>query len=161
MGGSSDPDHRSLLASVPDPSSHKATRDPAQDGKSNAGQKRFRSSPGVYRTTNIAVGDVFDEGSASFRDGLYNSPEVGVYGYDRSAPDGSLASTLIGDSWTSEPAAGYDAIDQIPQPVFSDVSDLEPVYSFSSHSSYQRGRTVFARSRYTPGQSPTHASAYQ
>lgn len=38
------------------------------------------------------------------------------------------------------------------EPVFSDVSDLEPVYSFSSRSSYQRGRAVFAQSRYTPGE---------
>ncbi|KAM3608943.1 uncharacterized protein V6R79_007215 [Siganus canaliculatus] len=41
---------------------------------------------------------------------------------------------------------------QHPAPVFSDVSDLEPVYSFSSRSRYLRGRAVYAESRYTPGE---------
>ncbi|KAJ3587133.1 hypothetical protein NHX12_013523 [Muraenolepis orangiensis] len=35
--------------------------------------------------------------------------------------------------------------------VWSDVSDLEPVYSFSSKSSYQHGRHVSIRTSYTPG----------
>ncbi|XP_047195875.1 uncharacterized protein LOC118109499 isoform X2 [Hippoglossus stenolepis] len=39
-----------------------------------------------------------------------------------------------------------------PELVFSDVSDLEPVYSFSSRSKYLRGRAVFSQSRYTPGE---------
>lgn len=50
------------------------------------------------------------------------------------------------ESWISESAAGVD----MDEPVFSDVSDLEPLFSISSRSRYQRGRAVFAQSRYTP-----------
>lgn len=39
-----------------------------------------------------------------------------------------------------------------PEPVFSDVSDLEPVSSFSSRSRYQRGRAVYSQTTYTPGE---------
>ena len=38
------------------------------------------------------------------------------------------------------------------EPVLSDVSDLEPVYSFSSRSRYLGGRAVFSQTRYTPGE---------
>ncbi|KAK0141295.1 hypothetical protein N1851_021692 [Merluccius polli] len=36
--------------------------------------------------------------------------------------------------------------------VLSEVSDLEPVYSFSSRSRYQHGRRVFVQTTYTPGE---------
>ncbi|XP_028286010.1 uncharacterized protein LOC114451533 isoform X2 [Parambassis ranga] len=36
------------------------------------------------------------------------------------------------------------------EPVLSDVSGLEPVYSFGSRSRYQRGRMVYAETSYTP-----------
>ncbi|XP_068579873.1 uncharacterized protein [Cebidichthys violaceus] len=143
MGVSSDPGSSSFpLPSLPNPSSNKATGHPApQDGSSSAGPRGFS-------------GNAFDGGSTSLKDGRYNSPEVNAYagyGYDGSAPDGSLGSAYVGDSGISEPADGYDAVDEIPEPVFSDVSDLEPVYSFSSRSSYQRGRAVIAQTRYNPG----------
>ncbi|KAJ3587137.1 hypothetical protein NHX12_013527 [Muraenolepis orangiensis] len=44
-----------------------------------------------------------------------------------------------------------DSEDVEEGPVWSDVSDLEPVYSFSSKSSYQHGRHVSIRTSYTPG----------
>ncbi|XP_019964571.2 uncharacterized protein [Paralichthys olivaceus] len=53
----------------------------------------------------------------------------------------------------SEAVARYYAA-EAPEPVFSDVSDLEPVYSFSSRSRYNRGRAVFSQTRYTPGEPP-------
>ncbi|KAK9517309.1 hypothetical protein VZT92_025192 [Zoarces viviparus] len=141
-GVSSDPDSSLPLPRLPNPSSHKATRHPAPQISS------FSAGPGSFSS------NAFAGGSTSFKDGHHNSPEVGAYagfGYDRSAPDGSLGSASVGDSWSSEPADGYDAVEEIPEPVFSDVSDLEPVYSFSSRSRYQRGRAVLAQTRYNPG----------
>ncbi|XP_030205835.1 uncharacterized protein LOC115538318 [Gadus morhua] len=44
------------------------------------------------------------------------------------------------------------------EPVLSDVSDLEPVYHFSSRSRYQQGRQAFFLTRYNPGE-PTVGSA--
>lgn len=158
LGVSSDPDSSSPLPSPPNPSSE-ATELPApQDDLSSAG-------PGGDSSTDVAVDNGFDGGYANLEDEPLNSPEVSEdglayarYGYDGSAPGGnyggsygSSGSAYVGDSWTSGPANGYDAGDD-PEPVFSDVSDLEPVYSFSSRSSYQRGRAVFAQTRYTPGE---------
>ncbi|XP_059925628.1 uncharacterized protein LOC132470776 isoform X1 [Gadus macrocephalus] len=44
------------------------------------------------------------------------------------------------------------------EPVLSDVSDLDPVYHFSSRSRYQQGRRAFFLTRYNPGE-PTVGSA--
>ena len=38
------------------------------------------------------------------------------------------------------------------EPVLSDVSDLDPVYRFSSRSRYQNGRQAFFLTRYSPGE---------
>ncbi|CAL8383232.1 unnamed protein product [Boreogadus saida] len=38
------------------------------------------------------------------------------------------------------------------EPVLSDVSDLDPVYHFSSRSRYQQGRRAFFLTRYNPGE---------
>lgn len=43
------------------------------------------------------------------------------------------------------------------EPFFTDSSALMPVYTSSSRSRYQRGRAVFAQTRYTPGD-PFYAS---
>ncbi|XP_027128362.1 glycine-rich cell wall structural protein 1.8-like isoform X2 [Larimichthys crocea] len=74
--------------------------------------------------------------------GGYSGYEGGSYGYVAPHDESSNFGPAIGDG------AGYEN----PEPVFSDVSDLEPVYSYSSRSSYQRGQATFAQSRYTPGE---------
>ena len=77
--------------------------------------------------------------------------------YDGSAPGGSYSagygfvSAPQDENRSSGSATSYVSPDENPQPVFSDVSDLEPVYAFSSRSSYQRGRALFAQTRYIPG----------
>ena len=84
---------------------------------------------------------------------ISNEGPYAGYGHDDSAPGGSYggsASAYEGNSGSSGPATGYDAGQENPEPVFSDVSDLEPIYSYKSRSSYQRGRKVFAQTRYTP-----------
>uniref|UniRef100_A0A671XXL6 Uncharacterized protein n=1 Tax=Sparus aurata TaxID=8175 RepID=A0A671XXL6_SPAAU len=119
-----------------------------------------------YGSTNMAGGEAFSSGYSS-----YNSPEVGQYGvayaasrYDVAAPAGgygggygSSAGVYGGESSYGFAPAPQDEVwssgsagEEISEPVFSDVSDLEPVYSFSSRSKYQRGRAVFAQTRYTP-----------
>ncbi|XP_041651285.1 loricrin-like [Cheilinus undulatus] len=103
---------------------------------------------------------------------VYANPEAGYgapsTGYGSSALGSGYGGGLAGgyegvgshgfvsapgyESWSSGSAAGYDAGSEEPQQVFSDVSELEPVYAFSSRSSYQRGRAVFGQTRYTPGE---------
>ncbi|XP_049431262.1 uncharacterized protein LOC125888103 [Epinephelus fuscoguttatus] len=133
MGVSSDSGSSFPQPSLSNPSSDKAAELPApQDAISSAGAGSYSGSPVYYSGANMAAGNAFYGGYASSGDERY--------GYDNSAPSGGYGS--VGDS--------YDGGDENSEPVFSDVSDLEPVYSFSSRSSYQRGRAVFAQTRYSP-----------
>ncbi|XP_036943462.1 uncharacterized protein LOC119013238 [Acanthopagrus latus] len=158
-GMSSGPGSSSPLPSLTNPSFDKATELPAQDV--------VYYSPGSFGSTGMAEGEAFSGGYSS-----YSSPEVGRYGaayaasrYDvAAAPAGSYvggygSSAGVyggGDSYgfatapQDEVWSSGSAGEEILEPVFSDVSDLEPVYSFSSRSNYQRGRAVFAQTRYTP-----------
>ncbi|XP_070829268.1 RNA-binding protein FUS-like [Chaetodon trifascialis] len=174
-GGSSDLGSSSSLPSLSYPSFNPAAGLPApRDTVSSAGPVSYSSTPVIYSSNaNIAGGEAFDSGYTGF------SPAVGEYGaayeastwYDGSAPGGSYggsygssASAYAGDgsygfvlapqdeSLSSGSAAGYGAGDENPEPVLSDLSDLEPVYSFSSRSRYQHGRSVFAETSYTPGE---------
>lgn len=43
-------------------------------------------------------------------------------------------------------------VKESPEPILSDVSDLEPVNSYRSHSSNQQERNMFSQIRYTPGE---------
>ncbi|XP_041651288.1 probable peroxisomal membrane protein PEX13 [Cheilinus undulatus] len=123
----------------------------------------------VYGSPSMAGGST--GGHAGFG-AVYSNPEAGYgapsTGYGSSAPGSGYGGGLAGgyegvgshgfvsapgyESWSSGSAAGYDAGSEEPQQVFSDVSELEPVYAFSSRSSYQRGRAVFGQTRYTPGE---------
>uniref|UniRef100_A0A8C5CCX7 Secreted protein n=1 Tax=Gadus morhua TaxID=8049 RepID=A0A8C5CCX7_GADMO len=61
----------------------------------------------------------------------------------------------------SDMDAGDSVWEETPEeeePVLSDVSDLDPVYHFSSRSRYQQGRQAFFLTRYNPGE-PTVGSA--
>ncbi|KAM7396144.1 hypothetical protein PAMP_019211 [Pampus punctatissimus] len=161
-GVSSDPGSSSSLPRLPNPSSDKSSGFPApQDALSSSG-------PGSYSGLNMAGGNEYYSGYTGFRDESYKSPEVGHYGAPYAAPQssgyggygyGGYASSgtgyegdvsygfAPGDDWSSGSATSHG---ETPEPVFSDVSFLEPVYSFSSRSRYQRGRRVFAQTRYTP-----------
>ncbi|XP_049930260.1 uncharacterized protein LOC126408631 [Epinephelus moara] len=146
MGVSSDSGSSFPQPSLSNPSSDKAAELPApQDAISSAGAGSYSGSPVYYSGANMAAGNAFYGGYASFGDERY--------GYENSAPSGGYggsASAYVGDSWSSGSANSYDGGDENSEPVFSDVSDLEPVYSFNSRSSYQRGRAVFAQTRYSP-----------
>ncbi|XP_073328588.1 uncharacterized protein [Pagrus major] len=158
-GMSAGPGSSSSL-SITNPSFDKATELPAPQDATYYG-------PGSYGSTNVAGGEAFSSGYSS-----YNSPEVSQYGlgyaaspYDVGAPAGSYSggygssagvygghgSFGFAPAPRDEDGSSGSAGSEIPEPVFSDVSDLEPVYSFSSRSNYQRGRAVFAQTRYTPG----------
>ncbi|XP_041651847.1 keratin, type I cytoskeletal 9-like [Cheilinus undulatus] len=84
------------------------------------------------------------------------APGSSYGGYDAGAYEGESSSGLVSapgyESWSAGSSTGYGEGAEEPQQVFSDVSELEPVYAFSSRSSYQRGRAVFAQTRYTPGE---------
>ncbi|XP_056243243.1 prisilkin-39-like [Seriola aureovittata] len=136
----------------------------------------YASPPSGYDGS--APSGSYTGGYASPPSGYYGSAPSGSYtggyasppsGYDGSAPSGSYtggyASSDSGyagsssygyvgpqDEASSGSATNTGAGLETPEPVFSDVSDLEPVYSFSSRSGYQRGREVFSQTRYTPGE---------
>lgn len=73
-------------------------------------------------------------------------------------PRSSRSNEMVGDDWftsgyTGGNSAYTDTSGEENKPVFSDVSGLEPVYTTGSRSRYQRGRSVFAQTRYTPTES--------
>ncbi|KAK5850074.1 hypothetical protein PBY51_014356 [Eleginops maclovinus] len=153
-GVSSYPGSSSHLPGLPIPRSNKAPELPApQEARSSAGHGSYRARD-FNSSPNMAVGKA---DYANLRNERYNSPEVSdpevAYagnGYDSSAQVvgyGNSASTEERVGLNSEPAG-----EEEPEPVFSDVSGLEPVYSFSSRSRYQRGRSIVAHTRYIPGQ---------
>lgn len=52
----------------------------------------------------------------------------------------------------AEVAGNYGA--EAAEPIFSDVSDLDPVYTFKSRSRYSQGRATFFHSHYEPAEHP-------
>ncbi|KAJ3600953.1 hypothetical protein NHX12_031926 [Muraenolepis orangiensis] len=79
--------------------------------------------------------------------------------------NGGYSSNDGNPAWANNEGQDSGANDPIPDwaqgssedpeedgPVLSDVSDLEPVYSFSSRSRYQQASNSFVQSRYTPGE---------
>ncbi|KAL6113890.1 uncharacterized protein ACO6RY_04783 [Pungitius sinensis] len=90
-------------------------------------------------------------------------------GYDRPAPASELDNSWYGyggvgsagPAFYSTSSGSTDrgsavfpdaAEEEASKPVFSDVSDLEPVYSFKSRSRYNNGRRQFTQTRYIPGE---------
>ncbi|XP_040894444.1 prisilkin-39-like isoform X2 [Toxotes jaculatrix] len=149
----------SSLSSLPIPSSYVAT-----GGSADSGYPSFRdegySSPGVVYAASHTGG--YDSGAPSAGYGGYGG--YGGYsggyggGYGGSAGGYAVSGSYGfdpapgGEDLSVGPAVGDGAGVEAPEPVFSDVSDLEPVYSFGSRSSYQRGRSVFAQTSYIPGE---------
>lgn len=73
-------------------------------------------------------------------------------------PRSYRSNKMVGDDWftigyTGGNGAYTGTSSEENKPVFSDVSGLEPVYTTGSRSRYQRGRAVFAQTRYTPTES--------
>uniref|UniRef100_A0A3Q3XLH1 Uncharacterized protein n=1 Tax=Mola mola TaxID=94237 RepID=A0A3Q3XLH1_MOLML len=110
---------------------------PQVGGTNNAAYDGGHVRPQVGGTNNAA----YDGGHVRPQVGGTNSANRGNSYSDSAAPY---------EAWNSGYAASYDA--EGAEPVFSDVSDLDPVYSYSSRSRYQRGRAVFAQTRYIPGE---------
>uniref|UniRef100_A0A668SVR7 Uncharacterized protein n=1 Tax=Oreochromis aureus TaxID=47969 RepID=A0A668SVR7_OREAU len=112
-----------------------------------------------------------DTGTYPMQEGAFfydHSQESANYeaddGYDHIAtgssagPRSSRSNEMVGDDWftsgyTGGNSAYADTSGEENKPVFSDVSGLEPVYTTGSRSRYQRGRSVFAQTRYTPTES--------
>ncbi|XP_034398064.1 circumsporozoite protein-like [Cyclopterus lumpus] len=65
---------------------------------------------------------------------------------------GSIGTGL--SSSNSGSTGGEDGFveDERPQPVFSNMSNMEPVYTLRSRSGYRNGRRHFSKTRYTPGE---------
>ncbi|XP_053175974.1 prisilkin-39-like [Scomber japonicus] len=117
----------------------------------------------------VPAGKKYGSGAADpgWRSVAYNRPVASSYGaaypasqpsgYDSGAPHGGYGYGGYASSGSgSAGGASYDFVAssgaENPEPVFSDVSDLEPVYAFSSHSRYQQGRAMYTKTRYTPGE---------
>ncbi|XP_035006809.2 uncharacterized protein LOC118103799 isoform X2 [Hippoglossus stenolepis] len=152
--GNSGSDGSSPLPSQLNPSY--AREVPAQDAGSFSGRQDF------YSTTTKT--DELDDGSESYAAYEYD-PAASADNDGRSDgeyPQRQPVETRDDDSIADAEAEADALVNQDsdaaveaarnPESVFSDVSDLEPVYSFSSRSKYLRGRAVFSQSRYTPGE---------
>ncbi|CAK6980860.1 prisilkin-39-like [Scomber scombrus] len=153
-GVSSDPGSSSSLSSVLNPSSGKPHRlSAAQNAPSHAAPGSYSRPAGdnYFGNRNVRYNSpvVTTYGAASQPSGYDSGASRGNYGYGSyaSAGSGSAGDASYGFVTSS------DAGDEGPEPVFSDVSDLEPVYSSSSRSRYQRGRAMYTKTRYTPGES--------
>nr|XP_046249282.1 probable peroxisomal membrane protein PEX13 isoform X2 [Scatophagus argus] len=162
-------------AKTPGPGSYGSDTNMAEGPAFSSDEYRFRDehySPEVG-TYGVAYGSSefsgYDSGApSSSYSGGYGSYSGGygssAGGYGSSAGGyGSSASaygeddsygfeTPRDESWGSGPATFYGTSDENPEPFFSDVSDLEPVYSSSTRSRYQRGRSVYSQISYTPGE---------
>ncbi|KAL7391039.1 hypothetical protein ABVT39_003281 [Epinephelus coioides] len=101
-------------------------------------------------TSGIKLGSVGGGATGSFSSGYASS--VGS-GYDNSGYN-NVGIGLVGGLYypSSGSTDGEGDVEESSEPVLSDVSDLEPVYSFRSRSSYQHGRAAFSQTRYTPGE---------
>uniref|UniRef100_A0AAQ6AM04 Secreted protein n=1 Tax=Amphiprion ocellaris TaxID=80972 RepID=A0AAQ6AM04_AMPOC len=83
----------------------------------------------------------------------------GTGGSDQASDQSAGAAGYVGGDWFHTGQVGGsqgsqvstgDPTDDGDEPFFSDTSDLDKVYAFSSRSRYQRGRAMFAQTRYTP-----------
>ncbi|CAB1460297.1 unnamed protein product [Pleuronectes platessa] len=172
LGGNSGSEGGSPLPSPLNPSY--AREVPAQDAGSFSGRQDFYST-----TSNMDDGNQgYVSGPENSQYGSYEASAPGNnYGgeaagsesyaasaYDAAAPaepDGEpvgIDDFLPVDEDSAAEALANEAFDaafeaaENPAPFFSDVSDHEPVYSFSSRSKFLRGKAVYSRSRYTPGE---------
>ncbi|XP_027128600.1 probable peroxisomal membrane protein PEX13 isoform X2 [Larimichthys crocea] len=170
-GMSSSPGSSSSLPSLSSPSFGKPAQLPAPSHSSGYGDS---ASVGNYGGGHGSSASGYGGSAVGGSYGGYGSS---ASGYGDSAVGGSYGGSAVGGSYggygSSDsgyeggsygyvaphdessnfgPAIGGGAGYENPEPVFSDVSDLEPVYSYSSRSSYQRGQATFAQSRYTPGE---------
>ncbi|CAJ1057292.1 acanthoscurrin-1-like [Xyrichtys novacula] len=155
--------------------SHMVPSYPASGRVESAGLGSSSSLPGLVNPGYVSSAGLSTYGSSGGYSGpalAAGSTGVGGFGaayppssgYDSSASGGGYggahggygyASAPGGAGWNSGSTSYYaagDSGDGGSEPIFSDVSDLDPVYAFSSRSRYQRGRAVFAQSRYTPGE---------
>ncbi|KAM3609518.1 uncharacterized protein V6R79_016241 [Siganus canaliculatus] len=115
-----------------------------KDYGSNSGSN-YALYPGYYGGNRQAFDQSQPQPGSYYSKLSQYGPSSG-YSSDSSANAGYASN----DAAPDESNVGYGG--PHPAPVFSDVSDLEPVYSFSSRSRYLRGRAVYAESRYTPGE---------
>nr|XP_008303148.1 PREDICTED: uncharacterized protein LOC103374778 [Stegastes partitus] len=80
----------------------------------------------------------------------------GTGGSDQGSDQSGGTGGYVGGDWFHSGHAGGSqgstgaSGDGGDEPFFSDTSDLDKVYAFSSRSRYQRGRAMFAQTRYTP-----------
>lgn len=140
MGASSHPSRSTLLLR-----SHKPAEYPAQHVPANTNPWHKNVISGFAFHPRASKPSSPDGASQA---GSYDSVPSGSYStdYARFNQNWNLASPQDENSGY---ATGYGAE---VEPVFSDVSDLTPVYSFGSRSRYHRGRAMFAQTRYIPGE---------
>uniref|UniRef100_A0A667ZBM5 Uncharacterized protein n=1 Tax=Myripristis murdjan TaxID=586833 RepID=A0A667ZBM5_9TELE len=119
-------------------------------GNPDASEHSLSSTGAEHAVYVASPGDWYEEADTSAPVGSYDPGYDGSYGYvDNSAAEGAYEGSPDEDgSYGIGGGTGEESL----EPVFSDTSDLQPLFSVSSRSSYQRGRTVFSQTRYTPGE---------
>ena len=178
IGGNSGSDGSSPLPSQLNPGY--ARNDPAQDAGSFSGRQDFYSTTTnmdeldfLNRGGDSGPEERFYGGYApgnNYGGGAAGSESYAASAYYAAAPagndygsDGGYAKGEPVETQAEDPIAEIEDLANIyssgaaeaarnREPVLSDVSDLEPVYSFSSRSRYLGGRAVFSQTRYTPGE---------
>lgn len=102
---------------------------------------------------NPGVQALAGQGPGSQNSGLSAAASQGQEGA-ANLPAGGLAYSLDADVHENEGPAGaassYGV--EIAEPVFSDVSGLQPVYNFRVRSSYNNGRVFYVRTSYNPAE---------
>ncbi|CAL8383244.1 unnamed protein product [Boreogadus saida] len=124
-----------------------------------------RANGGVYSNegSDMDAGDSVwakNGGMDSGSDGYYPVPEGSdvdagdsVWAKNGGMDSGSDGYYPVPEGYSEElvPSMEEEAPEE-EEPVLSDVSDLDPVYHFSSRSRYQQGRQAFFLTRYNPGE---------
>ncbi|XP_029296081.1 uncharacterized protein LOC115013743 [Cottoperca gobio] len=112
---------------------------------------RYVSNAGVpggeYNAGAYDIPATYGNGASGYDNSRYSNVGLGTAFYSSGSTDGDGRYTQSSSD-----------VEERPEPVFSDVSNLEPVYSYRSRSSYRKGRNMFVQSHYTPGEWNTYAS---
>ena len=122
-----------------------------------APKEYFRQEPSAWSKQNS---DAKADGGVYSNEGSDMDAGDSVWAKNGGMDFGSDGYYPVPEGYSEElvPAMEEETPEEEEEPVLSDVSDLDPVYHFSSRSRYQQGRQAFFLTRYNPGE-PTVGSA--
>ena len=114
----------------------------------SAPQEYYGEEPSTWSQQN-SDSKAYD--GAYTNDGSYMGAGDSGWAQKGGMDSGSDSYYPVPEGYPEELVTSMDAEEE-EEPVLSDVSDLDPVYHFSSRSRYQQGRQAFFLTRYSPGE---------